>query len=53
MAEIFNLKEINNVSTKDIITDYDKLSERSDEFDLTKKNSDILLIKFFGQISRN
>ena len=23
MAEIFNLKEINNVSTKDIITDYD------------------------------
>ena len=44
MAEIFNLKEINNVSTKDIITDYDKLSERSDEFDLTKKNSDIQTI---------
>lgn len=44
MAEIFNLKDITNASTKDIITDYDKLSERAEEFDLTKKNSDVQTI---------
>lgn len=40
MGAILNLKDIKKLSTSDIITDYDKLSERCDEFDLTKKNNE-------------
>lgn len=40
MGAILNLKDIKKLNTSDIITDYDKLSERCDEFDLTKKNNE-------------
>lgn len=40
MGAILNLKDIKKLTTADIITDYDKLSERCDEFDLTKKNNE-------------
>lgn len=40
MGAILNLKDIKKLNTSDIVTDYDKLSERCDEFDLTKKNNE-------------
>lgn len=40
MGAILNLKNIKKLNTSDIITDYNKLSERCDEFDLTKKNNE-------------
>lgn len=40
MGVILNLKDIKKLTAADIITDYDKLSERCDEFDLTKKNNE-------------
>ena len=42
MADIFNFEEIRNTSMKDIVKDYDKLSERCEEVDLTKNGSDTL-----------
>jgi peptide deformylase len=43
-VEIFNFDEIRKLSKKDIVTDYDSLSERCDEFDLTKKNNEVQTI---------
>jgi len=40
MGAILNLKDIKKLTAVDIVTDYDKLSERCDEFDLTKKNNE-------------
>lgn len=40
MGTIVNLSEIKNLSVSDIVTDYEKLSERCEEFDLTKKNNE-------------
>ena len=37
MGAILNLKDIKKLNTSDIITDYDKLSERCDEFDKEKQ----------------
>ena len=41
MGDIFNIEEIRNMSVNDIIKDYDKLSERCEEVDLTKKGSEV------------
>lgn len=40
MGAVLNLQNIKKLTTADIITDYDKLSQRCDEFDLTKKNNE-------------
>lgn len=54
MGVILNLKEIKNLSEKDIVTDYDKLSERCEEFDLTKKNTELQdIVVRMKQIIRN
>lgn len=54
MGAILNLKEIKQLTEKDIITDYEKLSERCDEFDLTKKNTELQdIVVRMKQIIRN
>lgn len=40
MGAVLNLQNIKKLTTADIVTDYDKLSQRCDEFDLTKKNNE-------------
>ncbi len=40
MGKLIEITRNDNM-IKDIITDYDKLSERCDEFDLTKKNTEV------------
>lgn len=41
MGVITNLKDIKKLTAKDIVTDYEKLSERCEEIDTTKKNSSV------------
>lgn len=40
MGAVLNLQNIKKLTTADIVIDYDKLSQRCDEFDLTKKNNE-------------
>lgn len=40
MGELLNISKFKNMNAKDIVTDYDALSERCEEFDLTKSNTD-------------